>query len=186
MPASIKAMALANKANAGQPVVNGVAPLPPVGGITAGVAGPAVGVGGAAVGVGGATVGVVGGAAVGRMTGVTAGVGVGVGVGVVGVGVGVVGVGVGVGVRGGGMNTRSSVTAESDPVTCAAGALMEMELAKVKVYSPTSEHLIFQSSSTWRSSPANTPLKSELWALGATLHLAGAVALLDIEMSTGP
>ena len=66
----------------------------------------------------------------GRTTGVTPGVGVGVvgvGVGVVSVGVGVVGVGVGVDE----ILTRSSVSAESEPRTCTAVALME--LAKVKM-----------------------------------------------------
>ena len=117
----------------------------------------------------------------GRTTGVTPGVGVvGVGVGVVGVGVGVVGVGVGVDE----ILTRSSVSSESEPRTCTAAALME--LAKLKVCSPTPEHLIFQSSLTSRSSPTNTALKEELWVAGSTVQPAGAVALLDIEMSTGP
>jgi hypothetical protein len=70
-PASIKAIAPANKTKAGhQTVVSGVAPLPPVAGSTAGVtlggaavgeaAGATVGVPGATVGVPGATVGVAG------------------------------------------------------------------------------------------------------------------------------
>ena len=142
----------------------------------------------------GATVGVMGGATEGRTTGVTPGVGIGVGTATVGVGTSTVGVGtgtvgvgtgtVGVGVGVDEILTRSSVSAESEPRTCTAVALME--LAKVKTCSPTPEHLIVQTSLTSRSSSTKTALKEELWVAGSTVQPAEAVALLDIEMSTGP
>jgi hypothetical protein len=106
MPASIKAMAPAKNSSAGQTVVNGVAPLPPLAGSATGMAGAAVGTGGAGVAITGATMGEggagvaitgatmgEGGATVGRTVGVAGGVGVGVAGGGGGVGVGV-GVGV--------------------------------------------------------------------------------------------
>ena len=44
-----------------------------------------------------------------------------------------------------------------------------------------------QTSSTVRSSPTATPVSSGgFWEDGATVQSAGAVALLTIEMSTGP